>query len=83
MDEQSEVTSSTSIAEVYCDVIRGIQVQLHYLLVIGIVFVGLSLFSLLFIERGTASYLILQLDFLILGALIATVASSLYVCTRG
>lgn len=58
------------------------QPQLATLFVIEVIMLALAVFSLIFIEPGTRSYVILLVDFFLLGIAMVPTIGILYMCSR-
>jgi Ca2+/Na+ antiporter len=82
MDDTSDVRETDSLLSSFCEFVLVFRAQFAYLFVFTVILIVLAVFSRLFIDQGTKSYVMLQLDFLILGALLVSVASILSVCKR-
>lgn len=56
--------------------------QLALLFVIEVILLPLAIFSLIFVEPGTRSYVLLLFDFFLLGTAIVLTIGILYMCRR-
>jgi hypothetical protein len=82
MDVLPERTDSASFRERFGDLVCGFQTQVFYLFVIQIVLLVLMLVSLLSLDPGSASYAVLQLDFILMAITLTPTLLILYLCSR-
>lgn len=82
MDGITERSEGPSVRERLGDMICGFQTQVFYLFVIQVVLLVLLLLSVVYIEPGTASYAVLQLDFIALVVTLTPTVLILYACGR-
>lgn len=80
MNEIPTRETSPSFTERFVEKICKFRQQLFFLLVLEVAMLLFVGFSFVFVEPGTSSYFILQLDAIILGVSIAMVLGTLYVC---
>lgn len=82
MDVLPERIDTASFRERFGDLICGFRTQVFYLFVLQTVLLVLMLVSLLSLDPGTASYAILQIDFILMGVTLTPTLLILYLCNR-
>ena len=82
MDGISERTGQPSLWERIGDQICGFQPQIYYLFVLESVLLMLMLFSVLYVDPGSASYIVVQINFILLGITLAPSLLILYTCSQ-
>lgn len=83
MNKATEQTGEAApLGERVRDTVCRFRGQLSQLFVLMVVLLVLSLFSLLFVDPGSTSFVILQLDFIILGITLSVTGLVVYACRQ-
>lgn len=82
MDEITERARQSPFRERVRDRICNLRPQLFYLFVLLLPVLLLMLFSLLYLDPGSPSYVILMIDFIILIVTLVPLVAVLYLCSR-
>lgn len=82
IDGITERSHEPSFRERFIILLCTFQPQLYYLFVIEIILVVLLLFPLRFVSPGTTPFVILQLNFIVIGATLIPIGVILYVCIQ-
>ena len=82
MDGITERTEQPSLWERIGDQICSFQPQIFYLFVLESVLLMLMLFSVLYVDPGTASYIVVQINFILLAITLAPSLLILYACSQ-
>lgn len=77
-----EETAQPSFKRRFFNIVCAYHPQLFYVMLLQIVLILMLTFSLFFIEPGTISYTMIQLDFIILGLTSIPTLMLLYQCSQ-
>jgi len=82
MGASAEQPEQPTFRERLGDVVCSLRTQIYYLFVVELLLLLLMLFSLAFLDPGTATYAILQIDFILFGITMIPIVAVLYGCRR-